>query len=209
MDSKKPSGAKSKTSASGKVSKDQAEQGRKPRKVTITLALEHTIIGEVRKEAADLKQSVNTRINHILRKHVRFYRMTESHCAAVMHPALVQFIIDEIDESKFIEHWNSHGIKMVQGYFNMKGLPFTFDNFVDHYLGELAVDSGVVRAVRRYVDEQDSRKCLFLLHAYNAKWSRIIGSVYSHQIEDLLDVHTMISVLPDGVEIKLVEKDMV
>ena len=206
MNSKKS--ARPKTNASGKESKGKTPQSRKPRKVTITLALEHRILDEVRKEAADLKQSVNARINNILRKHVRFYRMTESQCAAVMHPALVQFVIDEIDESKFIEHWKTHGIKMVQGYFIMKGMPFTFDNFVDHYLGELAVDAGVVRAVRRYVDEQDSRKCLFLLHGYDAKWSRIIGAAYAHQIEGLLDVHTMISVFPDGVEIKLLEKEI-
>lgn len=181
-------------------------KARNQKKKNITLSVDEQIVQDIRSEASELNQSLNVRMNEILRKHVKFYRMAELNGAAVIHPILVQFMIGEIDESKFIEQWKELGNSFVEGYFTQKRIPFTFDNFIKYHLEELAIYAGVIKRVSKYVDEYDGKTCLFLLHGYDSKWSRIIGAAYSAQIEKFLNVHTTLRTFPDSVEIKIVEK---
>lgn len=178
----------------------------KKMKANVTLTLDDYLVHEMRKEAAELNQSLNVRISSILQKHVKFYRMTESNGAAVIHPLLAQFLIQEANEARFIEHWKNLGIKFVEGYFRQNRIAFTFENFVKYYLEELAIYAGIIKGVSKHVDEQDGKMCLFLIHSYDSKWSRIIGATYSFQIEQFLKVHTTLKIFPDSVEIKILEK---
>jgi uncharacterized protein (DUF4415 family) len=47
------------------------------KKTNVTLALDARVIRELRKEAKESQQSLNVKINAILRKHVNYYRMVE------------------------------------------------------------------------------------------------------------------------------------
>lgn len=187
---------------------DVASGKKDRRKINITLSIDEPIIQELRREAKESGQSLNTRINAILRKHVNFYYpVIELNGAAIIHPSLVQFMIGEMDESKFIDHWKNTGTNLINSLFVQKHIPATFDNFVRFAIEEQALGAGVIRNVLRYVDEKDGRKCLFLLHGYDEKWSRIIGAAYSYHIEELLHYHTALRIFPNGVEIKVIEKD--
>lgn len=180
-------------------------QKQKAKKLTITLALDERIVKQIRMDADDSNQSLNTRINSILTKHVKFYRMMEASGSGILHPTLIQFIIDEMDENKFIAHWKSVGLPLVRSFFAQQGWALTIDSFINHYL-ELASYAGVITRVTKYIDADDGKTCIFLSHAYDTKWSRIIGAAYSSEIQHLLNVQTRIRVFPDGVEIKILEK---
>jgi hypothetical protein len=174
------------------------------KKINVTLSLDDALVQELRKESKQLNQSLNVRINAILQKHVKFYRMAELDGAAVIHPTLLQYFVQEIDESKFTAHWKDIGLKFIEGYFAENKIPFTFDNFVKYFLEELAIYAGIFKKVSRYVDEQDGKQCLFLVHGNDSKFSRIMGTVFSYQIEKLLNVHTKLRIFPSAVEIKIV-----
>jgi hypothetical protein len=64
--------------------------GKKSKKTNVTLALDDYVIREIKKEAKDSGQSLNVKINGILRKHASFYRVTELYHGHIP-PDLFQF----------------------------------------------------------------------------------------------------------------------
>ncbi len=179
---------------------------RRRRKVNVTIAIDDSIINEIRKEANESGQSLNTRINAILRKHTNFYRMVEVNGGVILHPKLAQFMVDEIDEAKFTDIYKKIGNYSIESLFVTKGIPITFENFCKFYFEELAVYAGAIKSVSRLIDV-DGKTYLYFIHNYDWKWSRILSAVFSSHIEDLLHYHTISKPFQNGMTIKILEKD--
>lgn len=203
------------TSNPARVNSNQAEpdadktRGDKiGKKINITLAMDDYIVKEIRKEAENNHQSLNVRINSILRKYIDFYRMVEVNKGIIMDPASFQLYVNEIDEEKLISTMERVATDFVASLQAQRNIPLTLDNIIKFSFEESAVNARVIRNVSRYVDEEDGRTCLFFMHDYGEKWSRVICAAFSHHIESLLHYHTTVKIFSNSVEIKILEKNI-
>lgn len=189
----------------GEEGADDRRNGRN-KKTNITLALDDYIVKEMRKEAASLQQSLNTRVNAILRKHVNFWQMTELNGSIVLPSIINQFFIDKVDEAEFISEMKKLYSLFISSLYAQKKIPVTLENLIRFSFEELAVYGGAIKSVSRYTDEQDGKVCIYCIHNYDLKWSRIIGSALADHIESMLHYHTSCRFFSNGFEIKILEK---
>jgi uncharacterized protein (DUF4415 family) len=189
-----------------KVRSTDNNEEKNGRKVNVTLALDERIVKELRREAQESQQSLNVKINAVLRKHVDYYRMIELNKAAIIQPATHQFFLNEVDEAKYIEHLKEIGKGVISSLLVQKGLAPTLDRLVAYIFGEVCVYGGAIRNVSKYTDEEDGRICIFYRHDYDEKWSRIIAAVFSDLFEKTLHCTTATRIFPNSMEIKILEK---
>lgn len=149
------------------------------KKANITLSLDDSIIQELRKEAKESQQSLNVKINAILRKRVNFWQMTERQRCAILLPASHQFMINEIDETRHIEELKRLGADEISAVLTQTGAPRTLDHIIDFIFGTLCVYGGSIRSISRYTEQQEGKTCLYFLHDYDLKWSRILGQLFA------------------------------
>ena len=178
------------------------------KKATITLALDDVIVEKIRKEAKELEQSLNARINAILRKHVSFWRIVEVNKGVIFHPSAFQTILDEVDEYVFTEIMKKLAIDFGVSLYAPSNIPPTLDNIVRFSFEELNTYGGSIRRISRYADKQDGKTCLYFWHDYGIKWSRILSAAYSLHLETLLNCHTVSKVFSHGFEIKILEENI-
>jgi hypothetical protein len=131
--------------------------------------------------------------------------MTEVNGGVILHPKLAQFMMDEIDEAKFIDIYKMIGDYSIESLFVERRIPITLDNFCKFYFEEIAVYAGAIKSVSKHVDG-DGKTYLYFIHNFDWKWSRIISAVFSHHIEDLLHYHTISKPFQNGTTIKIIEK---
>ena len=62
--------------------------------------------------------------------------------------------------------------------------------------------------MKTYIDKHDDKTAIFLMHGYDMKCSRIIGSAFSTTLEHILHVRTKLAIFPDALEIKILETDV-
>jgi hypothetical protein len=179
----------------------------KPKKVTVSLALDDNVVAQIRKQAATMDQSFNARVNTILEKYVSYYAQTEIDRLAMIPRSLHQFFINEIDEAKYTARLKQIGVDITGVIFIQTGMAKTLDNLVKFVFEGLCVNSGSIRSVKKYVDEDDGKTCLYFVHDYDLRWSRILSSGFEHLIQTLLNYHTSTKVFPESFEIKIIEKD--
>jgi len=176
-------------------------------KVTVSLALDRHVVDAIKKQADEMEQSFNARVNAILQKYVNFFVSVEADRAAIIPKSLHQFFVDEIDEEKYAAQLNQMGTDVIHAMFVRTGLAKTLDNFVRFTFEGLCVNGGSIRSVRKYVDEEDGKTCLYFTHDYGLKWSRILSAAFANHIQTALNYHTTTKVFREGFVIKILEKD--
>jgi hypothetical protein len=205
---KKTGKASSKKSVSlnGRASQETLQE-KKEKKVTVSLALDDFVVKQIKKQSAEMDQSFNSRVNSILEKYVNFFAQLERDRPAIMPKSLHQFFIDKTDEAEYTSELRRLGDGFIQALFVQTGLAPTIDNLVQFVFELICVNTGSIRSVKSYVDDEDGRICLYFTHDYNTKWSRIISAAFAHLIETVLHLHTKIEVFSESFEIKILEKE--
>jgi uncharacterized protein (DUF4415 family) len=178
------------------------------RKTTVSLALDSDIISKLRKDADESKLSLNAKINLVLRKHVDFYKMTEDNKAIILPIQLHQFFLDEIDETKYVRKAQELTKYFLTSLITQQQRPLTFDTLVSFLFEGIAKNAGNISHVSRYVDQKDGKTCLFFRHDYDLKWSRILGAIYTQSIEHFLHYTTSCEYFTNGLEIRILDKDL-
>ena len=173
-------------------------------KTTISLSLDSDTVEKVRVEAKKSNQSVNSKINAILQKYVNFYSMTELYRAHILPPSLYQFMVNEIDEGKFIDEFEKTAVYFIESLFVQLHISLTLANYVC-YLQEYGINSGVLREISSYVDKDDGKTRIFIIHEYNLKYSRILSTVISRQLARLFQYHTSTKLFEKNFEIMIIE----
>jgi uncharacterized protein (DUF4415 family) len=175
-----------------------------PKKVTVSLALDASIVEKIKSQSASMNQSFNSRINEILEKYVNFFITIEEFRSAVIPQSLHQFFLNEIDEEKYTAKLKQIGTEVIQGMFVRSGMAPTLDKMIEFVFETICVNGGSIRSVKRYIDEGDGRTCLYFTHDYDTKWSRILSAAFAHHIQTELHLHTMTEVFFEGFEIKII-----
>ena len=175
------------------------------RKITVTLALDDVIVEEIRKEAKELEQSLNARINAILRKHVSFWRMIEMDGSAIIPHHTHDFLMHEVDEHKYAEEMKKIGRGLVVSAIEQKAVPLSLENVARFVFGELCVSGGSINSYSMYIDERDGKTCLFFRHDYDEKWSRILAEAFPDLLKRLFHYNMQTKVFPNSVEVKILD----
>ena len=176
------------------------------KKTTITLALDDNVVEAIRGEAKELEQSLNGRINAILRKHVSFWRDVELNGAAIIPHHTHEFIVREVNEQKYCEEMKKIGNGLISFLLEQKAIPLTLEDVAGYVFGELCVNGGSIKNYSLYVDARDGKTCLFFRHDYDEKWSRILAEAFPDFLNRLFQYHMQTRVFPNGLEVKILDK---
>jgi len=185
---------------------EKKDHDKTSKKVTVSLALDELVVEEIRKQADKSQVSFNARVNTILEKYVKFFMLAEQDRVAIIHPSTHQFFLNEIDEAKYTAELKRLATETIDGIFTQTGIRPTLDNMIKHVFENICVNGGSIRTVKKYFDE-DRRLCLFFMHDYDLKWSRILSAAFAHHIQSLFHYHITIKVFSKGFEIKILERD--
>jgi hypothetical protein len=180
---------------------------KKTKKITVSLALDENVVEEIKAQAAKMEQSFNARVNAILEKYVRFFMHVEQERAAIITRSTHQFFVDEIDEQKYTAELKRLGTDIIDAMFVQTGMANTIDNLVKFTFEGLCVNGGSITSVKKYVDEEGGKMCLYFTHDYGLKWSRILSAAFAHHIQSVLHCHTTTKLFSEGFEIKILEKN--
>lgn len=177
----------------------------KRNKVTVSLALDRDVVTAVKEDAEENRMSFNARVNAILEKYIKFFALTEQERSAIIPRNLHQFFIDEIDGAKYAAELKKIGTDVIDALFVRSGLANTLDNLIEFTFRGLCVNGGSITSVRKYIDEEDGKTCLYFTHDYDAKWSRILSAAFMHHIETVLHCNTTSKIFPEAFEIKILD----
>ncbi len=174
------------------------------KKPSITLAIDKATLDVIREEAETDMISINAKINQILSRHAFFYRYVEKSGNAIILPHTIEFIIENIEEEKWIDEMKT----IVMGAYRLllmeHGVRINLDNIIE-MLSKDAIYSGVYSGFSYHADENGHLVLLFR-HNRGIKWSRILAAGYSYLLNESLRYNVSSRIHESGLEIKILDR---
>ena len=183
-----------------------AEGKKSNKKSTSTLAIDQNVLGYIKREAEAEGVSINSKINYVLKKYALFYKYTELEQPVILPSKTFSFLLDETDEQKMLEEYKYILLYLLPEALIRQNIPITFDNWVKYVFGSMVIYSGAVQAFEYYNDDE-GLLCLVFRHKYGMKFSRLIDKAYTHALETLFGYHTICTLLPSSVVLKIRERN--
>lgn len=171
-------------------------------RANLTVAIDETLLNQLRIEAKKGRHSINTKVNTILAKHVQFYRHVEAQRGIILPSKFWKKIVDQMDENKMMEIFGTEGNDTVLTLFEHDNIPLTMENLIKYVFDGMALWAG---GYHRFTSNTDSMGYLNLVfeHDYNLKWSRVFGTAIVQLIEMALGLKPELKVLPSIITIKV------
>ncbi len=179
---------------------------RASKKTTITFAIDNEILQIIREDAKNEGTSLNAMLNNILFKFIWLYRIAEKEGAAVIASKTLSFIIDNIEEDKWLEHYRYVILDLLPSLLLENNFKMTLSNTILFLFGKLLLYSGPYSGFSYYFDGRGSLNLVFR-HQLGIKWSRVISVVYAEFIEKYLGFHTTKVTSETRAVLQLIEKD--
>lgn len=126
--------------------------------------------------------------------------------ALIIEPTQWMGFLEMLDENKTAEIMKTDARGTIVAFLKHNNIPVIKENVIKYCFQSLALWTGVCTTFRQYVDEQGYTHLVFD-HPFNLKWSRIVAEVFSDLITVVLNIPTEAWILPNTVEIKLLERD--
>jgi hypothetical protein len=178
------------------------------KKTTITFTIDDDVLEELRIDAErEGGHSLNSKINNILLKHVSFYRFLEQQQSIVIPNKSFKIILDNIDESKLLEEFKSVVFDIIPSDLLELRAKLSIENWIKYVCESTLLYAGAFQKFNYHIDEEN-RLHLIFRHSHGIKWSRILSSVFTQQMESLLGLNTTATILPSSVALKTVEKNI-
>jgi hypothetical protein len=184
--------------------KYHTEEKRAKKKSSITLAFDKDTLDVIREEAETDGISINAKVNQILSKYAFFYKYVEKSGYAIIMPHTIEFIIENIEEEKWIDEIKSIVMGAYRFLLMEHGVRLSLDNIIAMFSKD-AIYSGVYSGFSYYADENGHLVLLFR-HDRGMKWSRILAAGYSHLLKESLRLNVSSQVHEGGLEIKILDK---
>jgi len=173
------------------------------KKGTVNLAIDASLLQELRKEASSQNLSLNAKINLVLLKHVDFHRMNTDFGCVIHDPKVFLSILDLIhDESKIVEIFWNEGGSTVLSYFNHKNIRITKENIIKYLCERIGIWTGHYSFFSHYTDSE-GYTCLVFDHKFGIKWSRILADLHARPFERWLGLKTTTNITSKTVVIKI------
>jgi hypothetical protein len=177
------------------------------KKTTITFVIDDEVLEVIRNDAENQGVSINNKINNILSKYAFFYRMIEVEKAPIIACRTLSFVIDNIDEEKWIEEYNSVILDLVPAHMIENKIMINIENIINLLFKQMLLYCGPYQGFSYYIDKEGLLNLVFR-HDKTIKWSRILGKVYSNLLEKKLKYHTELELSQNSVIIKILEKNV-
>jgi hypothetical protein len=187
--------------------KEEKQSGSNKNKTTITLAVDRDVLHAIREDAENQGVSINYKINSILSKFVLFYRMIELDESHIIASRTASFVLDNIDEDKWVEEYNAVIMDLVPALMLENKVMVTLENIINYLFRQVLLYCGPYKGFSCHEDK-DGHLNLVFRHNKNIKWSRIMGKVYSNLLEKKLNYHTDLEVSVSSATIKILEKNV-
>ena len=174
------------------------------KKSNVTLSVDSSVLGEIRKQAESDGLSINAKINSILSKYALFYSQAEKQESVIMPQRDFQSMLNDIDENKFVENLQKNNLDLIPGIFLERGIPFTFDNVIRIVFEIIGRFSGIYSTFT-HRKEKDGSTMLIFSHGFDLKWSHILAITFSNFIKTHLNLDSEYQVMPSTVIIKVLK----
>ncbi len=172
-------------------------------KANLTLSIDNSLLEEIKKEAERNGTSINSRVNAILTKYVKFYKMTEELESSVIPAKIWISMLDLMDENGLKDVLNNEGVGTIYSIFLNNNVSMTLDNFVKYCCQEICLWAGMYSSFRNF--KENGHVTLVFEHKFGVKWSRVLGETFSNFIRIMLSRPTEFEILPNTVRIKVKE----
>jgi hypothetical protein len=184
---------------------DEDPDGKARKKTNVTISVDAQLINEIKKEAETINTSLNSRLNSILTEYVMFYRHVSNAKSVILPRALHMKLVEGLDEDYFVQALTKEGAGGAFALLKHHNIPLTKENYVKYVIELISRITGQFNYCSHYKDDEGYLN-IVLDHIYGDKWSSILGKVHSYLIEKYLGIPTKVTLLPDTVTIKLLNK---
>jgi hypothetical protein len=164
---------------------NKAPSAKSNKKSNITLAIDSEIQKVLKNIAEAEGLSINSKINSILWKYISFYKYVEQDSSLIVPSGSVDFLIENIDEDKWIKEYSEMLEEIVPFFFLELKSAQTLENTLKVVFDRLLAYGGSYKGYSCDLDE-DGNVNLVFRHEYGMKWSRILSAVYTRFIQRTL-----------------------
>ena len=176
------------------------------KKATFPLSTDKSILKDLKNEAQEQNISLNAKINDVLTNYVLWYRNAEDQESIVIPNKNFQFMLDHLDDKDLLKNIITNTLNL-DAYFRSHSISYTLHSLIKYGCEGAGLGGGLFHGFSYYRDVE-GYSCLLLEHNYGIKWSRILADSFSHMITSMLNYHTTVSVLPDSVTVRIVERNV-
>jgi hypothetical protein len=173
------------------------------KKTNLTLSIPSQLAVEIKKDAVHSGTSTNAKVNSILAKYVKFYKVSEDLESVVVPTTIWASIVSLVDEDHLRAIMTSAGVETTYSMFQDASLPFSPEIFVRHYCQEICCWSGMFSSFREF--KKDGFLTLVFEHKYGIKWSRIMGEALSDFVRGTFDIDVDLEILPGTLKLGMAD----
>ena len=185
-----------------------ASETNKKKKSTITFSIDAEVLEELREDAEKEAQSINLKINNILSKHVFCYRYAEQQKSIIIPSKNFRYLVDNFDENKLLEQYRTIIFDTIPADLFERKTPLTIESWIKIVCKGMLLLGG---SYEKFSYHQDSEGHLYLAfrHDHGEKWSKILASVYTQLIKNMLGYNIgNTTILPSCMVLKILEKNV-
>jgi hypothetical protein len=164
----------------------KAPSAMRNKKSNITLAIDREIQNKLKNISEAEGLSINSKINSILWKYISFYKYVEQDSSLIVPSGSVNFIIENIDEDKWIKEYSEMLEEIVPFFFLELKTTQTLENTLKVVFDRLLAYGGSYKGYSCHLDGDGNMNLVFR-HEYGMKWSRILSAVYTRFIQRTLN----------------------
>ena len=180
---------------------------RQRKKSTVNLFVDSDVLEVIRNDASQKGISLNSKINTILAKYVRFYRQAEeTDDTCIVPKRYFQFVIDNIDVEVNIAKVAEGLLVWIPALLNDLNVPFTLENFVKYIVELVGVNGRTIDGIITHHD-QEGNYILSFTHQFGIRWSQVLSKALTKVIEELLHYRTEYSLYSGNFVIKILKRD--
>jgi hypothetical protein len=175
------------------------------KKPNVTIITDAKTLDEVKTWAKSRGLSMNALINDMLTKNTFFFKYVEEHECMIIPSTIYKNVIDLLPEKTLTDLVYRTSHEMVQSIFAHNNIMYTIDNMIRFYFDSVGMWSGLYNTFKNYNDMGTTH--LIFEHKYDIKWSRIILSVISDMMEEMLNMSpSKKKILPNTVILQIEER---
>jgi hypothetical protein len=191
----------------GNQSSNLAKRQTPSNKTTITLAIDHEILLEIRNDAYASGLSLNSKVNNMLTNWARMYKYHEMEQGIILTSRNFKTLLDNIDEEVLSKDFKNNALDMIPAFFVEKNIPMTLDNLVEYAFKPFGLIGGSFQGFNIFRNEE-GYQCITLRHRYGIKWSRILSAGMVPSLSICLNCHVTANIMPGVVTLKILDKNI-
>ena len=156
-------------------------------KTDITLAIDKSILDGMKTEAKIQALSLNAKINQILTKYVKFYRICEAEkCLFFPHKSHSR-MIKNLNLEAWIDEIKKRNLDQVQLLLKINKISPSLDNLEKYWFQSIFLWTGMYIWYKRWEDENGNTAFLFQ-HKYDIRWSKMGAEAFSDLLIKVLKI---------------------